>query len=142
MADCPEIVGVRNIVISFRDCDTDVELRNIFHKLASDVLPVFNLCPYTYTALPGGKVQKSEGTGVSLEMEVQRVPSIPSAYYTGCAALDVTLEYYDGSVITFLNGAVIDSTGTDGNTATITAIFKEADELLSETQMEGEATAA
>ena len=137
--DCPEVVGVRNVIISFRDCDSDVVLRNIFHKLASDTLPTFNLCPYTYTALPGGKVQKSEGTGVTLEMEIERVPSIPSAYYTGCASIDVTLEYYDGSVLTFLNGAVVDSGGTNGHTVSISAVFKEADELLAVTQMAADA---
>lgn len=132
MAECPDIVGVRNVLISFKDCDNDQEMRNVVHKVASDTLPTYNLCNYVLTALPGGKVQRSEGTGFTLEIEIQVVDGIPTAWYTGCAAIDVTLDYYDGKVLTFLNGAIIDSGGTDGNTVVISAVFKDADELFAE----------
>lgn len=136
MAECPAQVGVRNLVISFRDCDSDSEWRNIAHKMNGDILPTVLACNKITTRLPGGKVQVSEGNGYTFTADVQRVESIPLAMYQGCAAIDVSVEWYDGSVWTLLTGSVIDAAESDGNTITLTASFQEFDEILAEPRME------
>lgn len=136
MAECPSQVGVRNLVISFKDCDSDAEWRNVVHKMNGDTLPTVMACNKVTTQLPGGKVQVSEGNGYTFTADIQRVEGIPLAMYQGCAALDISVEWYDGSVWTLINGSVTDATESDGNTITLTASFQEFDEILAVTQLD------
>lgn len=136
MANCPAQVGVRNLVISFKDCESDNEWRNVVHKINGDTLPTVMACNKTTTVLPGGKVQVGEGTGYTFTADILRVESIPLAMYQGCAAIDVSVEFYDGSVWTLLNGSVTDATESDGNTIQLTASFQEFDEILAVNTLE------
>lgn len=142
MAECPSQVGVRNLVISFKDCDSDQEWRNVAHKMNGDVLPTVLACNKNTTALPGGKVQVSEGTGYTFSADIQRACGIPLAMYQGCAAIDVSVEWYDGSVWTLLNGSVTDAGESDGNSITLTGSFQEFDEILSCSMMDSDAPLA
>lgn len=130
MADCPSLVGVRRLTFSFKDCDTENEWRNVVHKMNGDVLPTVLACNRTTTILPGGKVQVGEGNGHTFTADIQRVSSIPLAMYQGCAAIDVSVEFYDGTVWTLLNGAITDAAESDGNSVALTATFQVFDEVL------------
>lgn len=129
---CENQVGVRNILIKFYDCDNDVSYGPISHELAGDEQPNYRLCEYSNEALPGGYVRRTKGNN-EISMTVIRNPGIPLALYQGCAAVDVTVEHFNGLVITGLNGTGTGDDSSDGHEVTLTATFATVDELLPKT---------
>jgi hypothetical protein len=126
---CDNQVGVKNILLTFTDCDTDQKYGPISHELASDTLPTLRLCPYNNEALPGGYVKKIKGNS-QIEVNVVRDLRIPLALYQGCAAVDIQLEYYNGLVYSAVGGGATGDESSDTHEVTLTVSFKEIDELL------------
>lgn len=129
MADCDNQVGIRNILIRFTDCDTDQVIGPLSHELAGADQPSYRFCEFSNEALPGGYVRRVRGTN-EISMMVIRNLGVPLAYYQGCGAIDVTIEHYNGLVITGLSGTSTGEESSDGHEVTITASFRDIDELL------------
>jgi hypothetical protein len=126
---CENQVGVRNILIKFHDCANDVTYGPVSHELSGDEQPQLRLCDYSNEPLPGGYVRRTKGNN-EISLTVIRNLGIPLALYQGCASVDITIEYFNGMVVTGLNGTGTGEESSDGHEATITATFKEIDELL------------
>lgn len=129
MADCNNQVGVRNILITFLDCDNDVTYGPFSHELANEEQPTYRLCDYANEPLPGGYVRRTKGNN-NITLSVIRNLGIPLALYQGCAAIDITIEHFNGLVITGLSGTSTGDEGSDGHEVMINATFREIDELL------------
>lgn len=140
MATCDNQVGVKNILISFLNCDTGQTITSVSHKLANgDELPTAKICNYTLTPRTAGRVTRSEDNS-SLTMNVIRDNRVPLSWYQGCAKIDVQIEWFDGIVWTATNGSVVDAAESDGHDVTVTAIFDSIDELLLQRFTAGEVT--
>jgi hypothetical protein len=126
---CEDLVGVKNILLTFTDCDTLESYGPISHQLASEDLPTVRACGFTNEALPGGFVKRVLSYA-QMEMNIIRDTRIPIAYYQGCAAVDVQIEYYNGLVYTGIGGSGTGDDMSDGHEVTLTLAFKEIDELL------------
>ena len=138
MADCGNQVGVRNILIKFLDCDNDVTYGPISHELSGDTQPQYRLCDFANEPLPGGYVRRTKGNN-EISLTVIRNLGIPLALYQGCASIDITIEHFNGMVITGISGTGTGEESSDGHEVTITATFKEIDELLPNGLLEGQA---
>lgn len=129
MADCGNQVGVRNILITFTDCDSGATYGPLAHELAGDAQPAYRLCEYSNEPLPGGFVRRTKGNN-QIELVIIRDLRIPLALYQGCAAIDVTVEHFNGMVVTGNSGTGTGDSASDGHEVTLTATFREIDELL------------
>jgi len=129
MPACSNQIGIRNILITFRDCDNDVVYGPVSHELATNALPQLRLCDYNNEAMPGGYVKRVKGNN-QIEATVIRNTGIPLALYQGCAAIDISLEYYNGLVVTGRDGTATGQANSDSHEVTITATFRQIDELL------------
>jgi hypothetical protein len=136
MADCTSQVGIRNITITFFDCDTQTTYGPISHELAGDAQPTYKLCEYSNEPLPGGFVKRTRGNN-EIVVVVIRDLRIPLAMYQGCAAIDMTIEHFNGLVVSGLNGTATGSDASDMHEVTITATFKQIDELLPDGALQG-----
>lgn len=126
---CDNQVGVRNILIKFYNCDTDQTFGPVSHELATDEQPNYRLCEYTNEALPGGYIRRNRGNN-EISLNVIRNLGVPLALYQGCASIDVTIEHYNGLVVTGLNGTATGEESSDGHEVAMTLSFQEVDELL------------
>lgn len=126
---CRNQVGVRNITITFYDCDTGRTYPRVSHILADDQQPEYKLCDFSNEPLPGGYVRRNRGNN-QIGLTVIRNQSIPLALYQGCAAVDIQIEHHNGRVVTGLRGTVTGDNTSDGHEVSITATFLEIDELL------------
>ncbi|MGL5733450.1 MAG: hypothetical protein ACRCYS_01180 [Beijerinckiaceae bacterium] len=126
---CDNQLGVRNILIKFTDCDSGAVFGPINHELSGDTQPTYRLCDYANEPLPGGYVRRTRGNN-EISVMVVRNLGIPLAMYQGCGAIDLTIEHFNGMVITGVNGTSTGTDSSDGHEVTITATFKEVDELL------------
>lgn len=129
MADCDNQIGVRNIIIKFLDCDNNVTYGPVAHILSGDEQPTYRLCDYSNEPMTGGYVRRTKGNN-EISVNVIRNLGIPLAMYQGCGSIDITIEHFNGMVITGLSGTSTGDESSDGHEATITATFKEVDELL------------
>lgn len=129
MATCEEKVGVKNLLITFKDCDTEEVIGPISHKLASEELPTVKTCDTANTALTAGYVQIVQDNP-SMTLNIIRDKRVPLAWYQGCASLDVQIEYYNGLVYTGLSGTVTEPEESDTHSVSMTTIFKQIDEML------------
>lgn len=126
---CANQVGVKNILITFRDCDTDEVFGPISHELATEDLPTWRLCPYNNEPLPGGFVRR-QVTNSEVEINVIRDLRVPLALYQGCADIALQVEYFNGLVYSAVNGTGTGDERSDTHEVTMTIAFKEIDELL------------
>lgn len=127
---CENQVGVKNVMLTFRDCDTDEEFGPIAHELADETQPTYRLCPYTNEELPGGYIQRTLGSSL-IEVAVVRDLGIPLALYQGCANIDVQIEHYNGLVYSATNGSSTGTESSDAHAVTMTMTFRDPiDELL------------
>lgn len=124
MAQCSEQIGVRNIKISFTDCDSNESINNVAHELATDALPEWRLCSYNNEPLPGGYVRRvKSNSGVTII--VRRDQRIPLEWYQGCAAVDIQVEYFNGQVITGINGTPTGDTRSDTYEVELDVSFRD-----------------
>lgn len=127
---CENQVGVKNVMLTFRDCDTDDEFGPIAHELADDTQPTYRLCNFSNEELPGGYIQRTKGA-YQIEVVVVRNLTVPLALYQGCANVDVQVEHYNGLVYSAVNGSATGTESSDAHSVTLTLSFKEPiDELL------------
>ena len=126
---CENQVGVKNILISFRDCDTDVVYGPIAHDLATDTLPTWRLCSYNNEAMPHGYVKRVV-SNPEVEIEVIRDLRVPLAMYQGCSDVNLQVEYYNGLVYSAAKGTGTGDEKSDTHSMAMTISFKEIDELL------------
>lgn len=131
MSDCPNQVGVRNIIIKFTDCDNNRVYGPISHELSGDEQPQYRLCEYSNEPLPGGYVRRTKGNN-EISLTVVRNLGIPLALYQGCGSIDLTIEHFNGMVITGIAGTSTGDESSDGHEVTLTATFRTVDELLPE----------
>lgn len=126
---CENQVGVKNIMLTFRDCDTDETFGPISHELATDTQPAYRTCGYTNEALPGGYIRRTLANA-QVELTVIRNLGIPLSLYQGCASIDIQVEHYNGLVYSAVQGSGTGEEASDGHEVAMTLIFREIDELL------------
>jgi hypothetical protein len=132
---CDNQVGVKNILITFKDCDTDAVYGPISHKLATDALPTWRLCPYNNEALPHGYVKRVP-TNPEVEINVIRDVRIPLSMYQGCSDVNLQVEYYNGLVYSAVKGTGTGEEKSDTHEVAMTLVFKEIDEMLPQGTLE------
>jgi hypothetical protein len=126
---CDNQVGVKNILLTFKDCDTDAIYGPISHELSSEDLPTWRLCPYNNEPLPHGYV-KRKPTNPEVEIKVIRDLRIPLSMYQGCSDVTLQVEYYNGLVYSAAKGTGTGDEKSDTHEVTMTITFKFIDELL------------
>lgn len=126
---CENQVGVKNILLTFKDCDTDAVYGPIAHKLATEDLPTWRLCPFNNDPLPHGYV-KRQPTNPEVEINVIRDLRIPLAMYQGCSDVNLQVEYYNGLVYSAVKGTGTGDDKSDTHEVAMTISFREIDELL------------
>lgn len=133
---CQNQVGVKNILISFEDCDTGEVIRNVSHKLATDELPMVRACAWTNEELTNGYVQRN-AVNATISISVIRDPRIALSQYQSCASISIQIEYFNGLVYTAFNGSVTTTDGSDTHAVTMDLSFSEIDELLPASTLTG-----
>lgn len=126
---CENQVGVKNILLTFRDCDTDNVYGPISHVLATDTLPTWRLCAFNNEPLPHGYVKRVP-TNPEVEINVIRDLRIPLAMYQGCSDVNIQVEYYNGLVYSAAKGTGTGDEKSDTHEVAMTISFREIDELL------------
>ena len=126
---CDNQVGVKNILLSFHDCDTDAVYGPIAHVLASDTLPTWRLCPYKNEPLPHGYVTRKP-TNPEVEISVIRDLRIPLSMYQGCSDVNLQVEYFNGLVYSAAKGTGTGEGKSDTHETKLTISFREIDEML------------
>lgn len=129
---CANQIGVQNITMTFRDCNSNQVYGPVFHELATEEQPQYKLCPNDNEAIPGGFVRVRKSNQM-MTLSVIRNLGIPLALYQGCASVDIVVEHLNGLVYTGIGGTSTGSESSDGHEVTIEASFKEIDELRPET---------
>ena len=132
---CENQVGVKNIMLTFRDCDTDETFGPLSHELATEDLPVWRTCTYTNEPLQGGFVRRTP-LNPGVEINVIRDLRVPLALYQGCADVTIQVEYFNGLVYSGMNGMGVGEERSDAHEVTMDLSFKEIDELLPEGQLQ------
>ncbi len=126
---CEKQVGVRNIIMKITDCDTGTIYGPVAHELAGDDQPMYKLCPYNNEPLPGGYVKRNVANS-EIAVSVIRHQGIPLAMYQGCGAIDITIEHFNGRVVTGINGTATGDESSDGHEVAVAITYSEVDELL------------
>lgn len=126
---CENQVGVKNILLSFLDCDTGATYGPIAHYLSSEDLPEWRLCPYNNEPLPRGYVTRKPSNPEVL-IKVIRDLRIPLAMYQGCSDVTLQVEYFNGLVYSAAKGTGTGDTKSNTHEAELTISFREIDELL------------
>jgi hypothetical protein len=126
---CDNQIGVKNILISFKDCDTDNTYGPLSHELSSDDLPTWRLCSYDNEPLPHGYV-KRKPTNQEVELKVIRDLRVPLAMYQGCSDVNLQVEYFNGLVYSGAKGTGTGDEKSDTHEVTLTLSFKTIDEML------------
>jgi hypothetical protein len=132
---CENRVGVKNILLTFIDCDTEEVFGPISHELATEDLPTWRLCGYTNEAMPAGFVSRVLANP-GVEISVIRDLRIPLEMYQGCSDVTLQVEYWNGLVYSAVNGAGVGDERSDGHEVTMDISFKEIDELLPAGQLQ------
>lgn len=131
---CENQIGVKNILITFQDCDTEEIIRNVSHKLSTEELPTVLACTWSVEALTNGYVQRS-AMNASINLNVIRDTRVPLAWYQGCAQIDIQIEYLNGLVYTAFGGSVVGAEASDTHDVGMEISFKEIDEMLPAAQI-------
>ena len=138
---CPNQVGVKNILISFRNCDTNEVIKFVSHKQANDEDPTVRACSWVNEPLTNGFVRR-RASNASMQITVIRNYRVPLAYYQGCASVDVQVEMFSGLVYTGVSGSVGGEDGSNGHEVTLDITFQQLDELLPAGEIQATAGAA
>ena len=132
---CTNQVGVKNILLTFRDCDTDAVYGPISHHLATDTLPTWRLCNYNNEPLPWGYVKRVP-TNPEVEINVIRDIRISLSMYQGCSDVTLQVEYYNGLVYSAARGTGTGDEKSDTHEVAMTIVFRIIDEMLPEGTLE------
>jgi len=126
---CEGMVGVKNILMTFYDCDNDTTVGPIVHKLSSEDLPMWKTCEWNNEKLTGGYTLR-KASDVGCEIKVIRDLRIPLAWYQGCVAINMQVEYDNGLVYTGRNGGITGDTKSNTHAVDLNLTFRTVDELL------------
>lgn len=134
MASCQNLVGVRNLVLGFVDCSSNVvgsagTIKSRTHAMAKDELPMYMMVNYTNEGTSNGRVKRTY-ENCKVEIKVSRDISIPLQYYQGRASIDYQCEHLSGAVVTGLSGFVTGVETSDGDEVSMTIEFIRLEELL------------
>lgn len=131
---CDNMVGVKNIIISFTHCETGEVVKNISHKQANDELPTFRHCNWVNEAMTNGFTRRT-ASNANMSFSVIRDKRIPLGWYQGCASVDVQIEMLSGIVYTGVAGSVTGEDGSDSHEVQMDVTFVELDEMLPDGQL-------
>lgn len=127
---CENIKGIRNLFLSFTPCL--VEGNAIVHRkhsMADDnEMPSFNACGYRNTILPGN-ITKIASARPTMSFSIVPQKDVPASYYTGCAEIDVDIEYFDGRIISGQGGVVISTSGMTDERVSLDLSFETITEV-------------
>lgn len=126
---CETLVGVKNILLTFHDCEQDLTVGPISHEQSSEDLPTVRTCAWNNETLVGGYTKRS-AANASMELKVIRDLRIPLAFYQGCASVNVQVEYDNGLIYTGVNGGVLGDEKSDTHEVMLDLTFPVLDELL------------
>lgn len=126
---CDKIVGVKNIVLTFTDCETGETIGPISHKQANEDLPTWKTCEWENEAMTNG-YSKRTASNAGAEFSVIRDLRVPLAWYQGCASLAVQIEYTNGLVYTGVDGTIAGAEKSDTHEVALDVTFQTVDELL------------
>lgn len=126
---CENIVGVKNIVLTFKNCETNQTTAPIVHQLASEELPTLRTYEWTQDELPGGYTKRKHHNP-KLSMRIIRDLRIPLKDYQGRSAITVQIEYENGLVYTGLEGGVKGDQMSDTHEVQLELSFRILEELL------------
>lgn len=126
---CPSIIGVKNILITFTNCDTNEVVGPISHELAKEDLPRWRLYEYRQETLPGGYVKRHH-ISPECEMDLIRDLRMPLVDYQGRSALDIQVEYDNGLVYTGTSGGITGDEKSDTHEVMLKIAFRQLTELL------------
>lgn len=126
---CENQVGVKNILLTFKDCDTDATYGPIAHDLSSEDLPTWRLCAYNNEPLPHGYV-KRKPSYPEVEMKIIRDLRIPLSMYQGCSDVTLQVEYFNGLVYSAVTGTGTGDDKSDTHEVTMKIAFPTIDEML------------
>lgn len=129
MEPCGNQIGIRNIFIRFFDCDNNVTYGPVVHELAGDEQPTYKTCPYSNETMTGGFVRRNRANQM-MQLTVIRNLGVPLALYQGCASMDVTIEHFNGLVMSGVGGAITGDERSDAHEVTMEISFENIDELL------------
>lgn len=126
---CDNQVGVKNIMLTFRDCETDEVYGPIAHELATEEQPQYRTCAYANEILPGGYVRRTV-SNAQIDVTVIRNLGIPLSLYQGCASVDIQIEHFNGLVYSAVDGTSTGEETSDAHEVAMSFAFREIDELL------------
>lgn len=129
MAQCDNVIGVKNILITFRNCATNAVVGPISHMLAKEDLPMWRLYEFKQEKLPGGYVKRHH-ISPECEMDIIRDLRIPLLDYQGRSQLDIQVEYDNGLVYTGTSGGIQGEEKSDTHEVRLAIAFKTLTELL------------
>lgn len=128
---CNKQVGIKNILLTFTNCNNGTVIGPIAHELSEEKLPDVRVSRSTSEPLPGGYTKLTHGYS-EIKMSIIRDLRIPLSYYQdpGIASLDIQLEYVNGLVYTGTGGSVSGKDDSDTHGIPLAVIFDTLDELL------------
>ena len=126
---CENLVGVKNILFTFFDCDTETTIGPISHEQATEELPTLRTCTWVNEELTGGFTKRT-ANNATMEVKVIRDLRIPLAWYQGCASISAQIEYDNGLVYTGIDGGVLGDETSDTHEVMVQMTFPTLDELL------------
>lgn len=126
---CDNIVGVKNILLTFTHCETGAVFSKVSHKLAGDELPKFMTSKKKNEDMTSGRFKQTEASPKA-DMTVLVEDGIPLSYYQGEAAIGMQVEMLSGRVYTGFGGGVVDAESSDTSEVTLGITFEDIDELV------------
>jgi len=100
---CDKLVAVKNILMTFTNCETGEVFGPISHRQANDDLPKIRSWEFSLEDLAGGRVKKNH-RHAQIEVAVIRNLRIPMKDYQGRSSIDIQIEYDNGLVFTGKGG--------------------------------------
>lgn len=134
---CENQIGVRNILLTFTECNTGRVVRNVKHELSTADLPTIRKSEWMNEVLTGGYVRRTHGNA-SMLLNVIRNTRIDLGWYQGDASISIQIEYLNGLVYTAYDGTVIGEERSDTHDVPLELNFK----TINETRPAGDIDAA
>jgi len=129
MAACDNLVGVKNILLSFTNCDTGQEIKNRSHLLATEEIPKWRIVNYKAEPLAGGYTRRHQAPPAA-EIKVIRDLAIPLSWYQGAASISLQVEMENGLVYTAEAGTVTGDDKSDSHEINLPLTYKKINEYM------------
>jgi hypothetical protein len=129
MAGCNKIVGLKNLMFTFYDPETNTSTGPWAHELSKEELPQIRSYGYKLEPMTGG-YQKKVRTNAHFDCNVIMLDFIPMSFYQGRACITVQAEYESGRIYTGSNGTVTGEEMSDSHDAPMKMLFDTLYERL------------